>query len=99
MTHDIRRYGAVGDGRTLDTDSLQAAIRACDEAGGGTLHVPPGRYLTGPLRLCSNLDLHLAPGAQLLFSDDFMTPTGASVSSRDADAAAWSRTSSSTISS
>jgi hypothetical protein len=42
-------YGAVGDGQTLDTQAIQAAIEACRMAGGGTVYVPAGAYVTGPI--------------------------------------------------
>jgi polygalacturonase len=64
-------FGAVGDGRTLATAPLQRAIAAVAEAGGGTLVVPAGTYLTGPLDLCSRLNLHLEAGATLLFLPEF----------------------------
>lgn len=68
---DVRNFGATGDGRTVDTAALRQAIAAVDKAGGGTLRVPPGRYLTGPIELCSGLNLHLDAGAVLLFSQNF----------------------------
>ena len=61
-------YGAARDGQTLDTAALQSAIDACARAGGGTVHVPAGTYLTGSLRLKSNLTLYLDAGAVLLGS-------------------------------
>lgn len=48
-----------------DTGGLQAAIDAVSERGGGTVLVPPGDYLTGPLWLCSDIHLHLESGARL----------------------------------
>ncbi len=68
MTFDVRDYGAVGDGRTLDTAALQQAIEACAEAGGGTVFVPAGTYLTGTLYLQSYVTLHLGAGSTLLGS-------------------------------
>lgn len=67
---DITRFGAVGDGTTSNTAALQKALASCQAAGGGTVTVPPGRFLTGPLTLFSNLNLHLEKGATILFSDD-----------------------------
>jgi polygalacturonase len=66
---DVRRYGAVGDGVTLATGALQAAIDACGAAGGGTVLVPPGVYLTGALFLHSHLRVHLSAGATLAGSE------------------------------
>ena len=56
------RFGAKGDGRTLDTKALQAAIDACARSGGGTVLLPAGRYLTGTLFLRSRVTLHLTAG-------------------------------------
>ena len=61
---DVRDYGAVGDGRTLDTKAIQQAIDACSP--GGEVYVPAGDYLTGALFICkSDISLHLAEGATL----------------------------------
>ncbi|MBS1606012.1 MAG: cellulase family glycosylhydrolase [Bacteroidetes bacterium] len=67
---DIKRYGAKGDGRTLDTKAIDKAIAACVKAGGGTVVVPAGVFVTGTIRLFSNIDLYLSPGAVLLASDN-----------------------------
>jgi len=72
-TFSVADDGAVGDGKTLDTAALQKAIDAVARAGGGTLLLPPGKYLTGPLVLTSNLNLQLAKGAVLLISDNLAT--------------------------
>jgi polygalacturonase len=69
----VTRYGAVGDGRTLNTTALQKTIDAASAAGGGTVLVPEGKFLTGPLRLASRIKLHLGAGAILLISDDLKT--------------------------
>ncbi|MGI5820359.1 MAG: glycoside hydrolase family 28 protein [Armatimonadota bacterium] len=66
--YDVRQFGAVGDGETLVTEALQAAIDACYEAGGGLVLVPPGTYLTGTIYLRSRVNLHLSAGATLLGS-------------------------------
>lgn len=67
--HDIRDYGAQGDGVALDTAALQAAIDAC-APDGGTVLVPPGTFRIGTVELRSRLRLHLAAGARLLGSAD-----------------------------
>ena len=67
---NVREYGAVGDGRHLDTAAIQAAIDASTGGGGGTVFVPPGKYLTGTLFLKSNVCFHLAATATILGSPD-----------------------------
>ena len=64
----VTEHGVVPDGRTLNTTAIQKLIDKCGEAGGGTLSFPPGRYLTGGLKLRSNLTLQLESGATLLGS-------------------------------
>jgi polygalacturonase len=66
--YNIRDFGAAGDGVTLDTAAIQRAIDACTEAGGGTILVPPGTWLTGTIYLKSHVNLHLMAGATLLGS-------------------------------
>jgi polygalacturonase len=66
----ITDFGAVGDGMTDATSALKAAIEACHRAGGGRVIVPPGEFLTGPIRLLSNVNLHISAGATLRFSTD-----------------------------
>ncbi|MES1194446.1 MAG: glycosyl hydrolase family 28 protein, partial [Opitutus sp.] len=67
---NVRDYGAVPDGRTKNTAAFAQAVAACAAAGGGTLYVPAGKYLTGSIRLESNLTLNLEAGAELLYSGD-----------------------------
>ena len=64
----IRDYGAKGDGLTLDTAAIQAAIDACTAVGGGTVYLPPGEYLSGTITLKDNVTLHVGPNARLLGS-------------------------------
>ncbi|MDE5579630.1 MAG: glycoside hydrolase family 28 protein [Alistipes sp.] len=67
---DIRDFGAKGDGATLCTDAFEQALKYLSELGGGHLDVPRGVWLTGPIRLRSNIDLHLADNAVIFFSPD-----------------------------
>lgn len=68
---NIVRFGAIPDGHTLNTKSITAAIEAQAKKGGGVVLVPAGLWLTGPIVLKSNINLHLATGATLLFTEDF----------------------------
>src|SRR5688572_14094177 len=69
-TLNIKKYGAVPDGNTLNTKSINDCITACSKKGGGVVLVPSGLWLTGPVVLQSNVNLHLAAGATLLFTKD-----------------------------
>ena len=59
----VKDCGAVGDGVTLDTKAIQAAIDSVAAQGGGVVEVPAGVYLTGSIWLRDNVNLHLNPGA------------------------------------
>ncbi len=63
---NILDCGAVPDGTTLSTQAIQKAIDRCAAAGGGTVTVPAGRFLTNTVFLKSNVNLHLGQGAVLL---------------------------------
>ena len=67
---NILDCGAVADGKTSCTAAIKTAIDKCAENGGGTVFVPAGTYLTGPIFLKSNINLNLEAGATLLFSND-----------------------------
>ena len=69
-TFSLRQYGAVADGQTLNTSAFQKAISACAAKGGGTVLVPAGLWLTGPIVLQNNVNLHLANGALVQFTAD-----------------------------
>ncbi|MFT3827245.1 MAG: glycosyl hydrolase family 28 protein [Chitinophagaceae bacterium] len=64
-------YGAVGDGKTLNTDAIQKAIDACAAKGGGIVAFKPGSYVTGAVYLKSNVQLRIDKGVELLGSQDF----------------------------
>ncbi len=61
-------YGAIGDGKTMNTDAIAKTISACAHAGGGQVVIPAGIWLTGPIQLKSNLNLHVEKGALVIFS-------------------------------
>ena len=67
---DIRDFGGVGDGVTLNSDAFAKAIETLSGLGGGHLVVPTGVWLTGPITMKDNIDLHIRPDAVLLFSTD-----------------------------
>ncbi|MBS1920853.1 MAG: glycoside hydrolase family 28 protein [Bacteroidetes bacterium] len=66
----IKDYGAVNDGETLNTTAFTKAIDACSEAGGGTVLVPAGTWLTGPFKMKSNVNLHTEKNTLVLFTPD-----------------------------
>ncbi len=68
--YSIAQQGAVGDGKTMNTAAIQKTVDAAAAAGGGTVLVPEGKFLTGPFALGSRINLHLAKGAVILISDD-----------------------------
>ncbi|MFC0773617.1 glycoside hydrolase family 28 protein [Terrimonas alba] len=69
-TLSVVKYGAIPDGNTLNTKSINTAIDAISKKGGGVVLIPAGLWLTGPVVLKSNVNLHLAGGATLLFTKD-----------------------------
>jgi len=69
-TFNILQYGAVADGITDNTDAIQRAILVCNAKKGGVVLVPPGFWLSGPIVLKSNVELHLQKNALLLFTGD-----------------------------
>ncbi|CAN5873382.1 exopolygalacturonase PelB [soil metagenome] len=73
----ITSYGAKADGQSDCTSAIRQAIVACSAAGGGRVVVPAGSFLTGPVHLLSNVNLHVAAGATLRFStnpNDYLPP-------------------------
>lgn len=69
-TISITKFGAVADGYTLNTKSINAAIDVLHKKGGGVVMVPAGLWLTGPVVIKSDINLYLATGATLLFTND-----------------------------
>lgn len=82
---NVLDYGAIADGKTINTASIQNAIDACSEEGGGTVVIGDGTYVSGTILMKSNVTLHVAEGAVLLAStnpndfvpiDPFIDATG-----------------------
>ncbi|UOG73281.1 glycoside hydrolase family 28 protein [Hymenobacter tibetensis] len=69
-TFSIAKYGAVADALTSNTAAFQKAIDECSQKGGGVVLVPRGQWLTGPIEMRSNVNLHVAAGALVQFSDN-----------------------------
>ena len=67
---NIARHGAISNGVTLNTDAFAKAIETLTKKGGGTVIVPRGIWLTGPIVLQSNINLHLEEGSVVLFSPE-----------------------------
>jgi hypothetical protein len=79
VSFDVKRYGAAGNGTTLDTSAINKTIEACGAAGGGIVYFPAGKYLTGSLYLKDNVTLWLDSGATILGSKDlkdYVSQTG-----------------------
>lgn len=78
FTHDIRDFGAIGDGVTLNTSAVQQAIDLCTSTGGGTVVVAGGRYVIGTIYLKDHVTLRIENGAVLAGStniDHYTTDT------------------------
>lgn len=67
----ICEFGAVSDGKTLNTEAINAAIKQANERGGGTVVIPEGLWLTGPIILLDNVNLFTEHNALVVFTDDF----------------------------
>jgi len=63
---NVRAFGAVGNGTNLDSPAINKTIEACAQAGGGTVLIPAGTYLSGSIRLKSNIHLLIDAGAVIL---------------------------------
>jgi polygalacturonase len=64
--YDVKKYGATGDGKTLDTKAIEKAIDAASAAGGGTVWFPAGNYLSVTIHLKSNIALYIDQGATIV---------------------------------
>ena len=74
-TVKLTEFGGNGDGKTMNTEAFNKALAAIDKAGGGTLVVPKGVYVTLPITLVSHLNLHLDEGATIQFPTDLAAYT------------------------
>jgi len=70
-TFNILNYGAVADGLTLNSVAINKTIEACAAKGGGVVEVPRGSFVTGPIIMKSNINLHLDNGALIIYTSDF----------------------------
>jgi len=70
-TFNILDYGAIADGLTLNSAAINKTIEACAAKGGGTVLIPAGSFVTGPIIMKSNINLHLNKGALIIYTPDF----------------------------
>lgn len=83
----VKAYGAKGDGATLDTAAINAAVQDCHSRGGGTVVMEAGAYRTGTVHLLDNITLKLEPGATVLGSDNLADYTHLARASEERDTA------------
>jgi polygalacturonase len=89
---DVRAFGAKGDGKSLDTSSINKAIDAAASAGGGRVHLPAGSYLCHSIHLQSNVSLYLSEGASLVAADPLPPGTSSGTGGYDlAEPNPWSQ--------
>lgn len=77
--YDVKEFGAKGDGKAIDTAAIQKALDECGKAGGGTVKLSAGTYLSKPIELRSKTTLLLEQGAKLQATtnhQDFMKSPG-----------------------
>lgn len=87
MRYDISDFGVTDSIETVQTDGLQSVIDRCHEAGGGTVYLPSGTYVTGTLELKSNVSLELEAGAVVRGSDDLSDYPSIGIASENRDTA------------
>jgi polygalacturonase len=64
--YNVKNYGALGDGKNLDSKAINLAIEAAEKTGGGTVYIPAGNYWSGSIRLKSNIHLFIDQGATII---------------------------------
>ena len=75
LFHDVRKFGAAGDGKTVDTAAINRAIEEAGNSGGGTVYFPAGNYLCYSLHLKSKVALYLEQGATIVAADPASDPS------------------------
>jgi polygalacturonase len=68
--YNVRTFGALGDGKALDSKAINKAIETAANAGGGTVYLPAGNYLSGSIHLKSNVSLYIDQGATIIATDE-----------------------------
>lgn len=87
---NIKKYGAIGNGKTNDAVAIQKAIDACSKAGGGQVIVPAGHvYLSGPFNLKSFVELRVEGGAKILASPDEKLYTESAFGDNKGEGTVW----------
>ena len=71
MRYDVTEFSVIGDGKTNNTKAIEVLIQRVRENSGGTLYFPCGKYVTGSVRLFSNMGIYLDAGAVILGSTDY----------------------------
>ncbi|MCM1331790.1 MAG: glycosyl hydrolase family 28 protein [Bacteroides sp.] len=71
QTFNVKKYGAKGNGKRIESPAIQKAIDACHKVGGGTVIVPKGTYLSATIQLKDNVTLHLEKDALILGTTDY----------------------------
>lgn len=69
---NILDYGAIANGKSVNTDAINNTISECNKSGGGIVYVPAGTFISGTIHLLSNVDFHLESGATIKGSDNIM---------------------------
>lgn len=88
--YDVKKFGAAGDGKTDDAAAIQRAMDACSAAGGGEVLFPaPGRYMTGPFDIKSNIEMHVQGGATILANPDEKVYTRSAFGSNLGEGTTW----------
>lgn len=67
----VEKYGAIGDGKYVNTQSIEKAMEDCYQKGGGKVVFPEGKWLTGSIHLKSNINLYLEKDAEIIFTTNF----------------------------